>query len=208
MLTKEVLNESQLGIKEKLLNEHPVWELNEQQYTEADKTAPEALSDESVDDDLFFASLSEALKELGYNLEQTLAIVATRSFPDVLIELVAQKVCRSSTRVSVMLLAQCSLLQPRLEASVEEQRQEREKQRLAEEQIKQAAAAERQRLQEAEEERRRKRMGAFICGVCGRLGCPVMPRWHEWDEKSAVPANNGAYNGDNGAAVGGGVVVL
>ncbi len=65
--------------------------------------------------------------------------------------------------------------------------------------IEAAAEEERQRLIEAEE--KRKRMGAWVCGACGRSGCPVMPYWQSWSEGDSPPVPIIPYNGNNGPAV-------
>ena len=59
-----------------------------------------------------------------------------------------------------------------------------------------AAEAAAEALRQAEEQRRRRAMGAFICGVCGRVGCPVRPIWTTWVEGGFDPtAGRGRYPG-------------
>lgn len=146
-----------------------------------------------LDNGVLLASLQLALRELGYDLERALDIVARREMPDELLELVADKAGASVAAVRPALLAQCPALQPRLEAALEQQKAEVERQRLAENAIELAGEAERARLREEEAERQRRQMGAFICGVCGRMGCPVMPIWRTWNEGGQPPANTGRF---------------
>ncbi len=65
--------------------------------------------------------LQEALKKLKYDLERALEIVASRNFPDELVELVARKArvgfTTQAERVRSLLKAQCPAVQPRLEAA-------------------------------------------------------------------------------------------
>jgi len=127
--------------------------------------------------------------------------VTTRKFPDELLALVATKTGACVQRVREVLVEQCPQVQPRLEASLKEQRDEAERQREAAAAIERAAEAERAALRAAEEKRRRERMGAFICGVCGRWGCPVMPMWRDWAADESAPSYR-PYDGNNGPAVG------
>lgn len=147
--------------------------------------------------DEILASLEQALVACGYDVEASLAIVASRDFPDALLRLVAEATGGTPASVRPHLVAQCPALQPRLEAAAAQLRQQRE----AEEAIARAtAAAEREALRLAEIERRR--LGAYICAACGRAGCPVRPVWHSWREGEAGPPLP-YYNGNNGPAFSG-----
>ena len=150
---------------------------------------------------VLLASLQSALRALGYDLERSWNIVGSRLLPDELVACVSASTGGTHAAIRAALLAQCSMLEPRLRESLEQQKAEAKRQRLALEEIMRADQAERASMKEQEEKRKRAMMGAFICGVCNRLGCPVMPIWHVWDEGSVAPAA-GFYNGNNGPAVG------
>ncbi|KAK3276111.1 hypothetical protein CYMTET_10223 [Cymbomonas tetramitiformis] len=169
-----------------------------EQHCEADippTTAEPCDERDTSDDDLLFAALDSACRELNYSLMRIQQIVSTRDLPQELLESVARNLASTTEKVRPMLGMQCPAVQTRVEQAIQEQLREQELQREAELKIRQAAEAEKQRLQTLEEERRRKQLGMFICAVCGRQGCPVRPVWHQWDEDKIAPPTTGIYNG-------------
>jgi len=155
------------------------------------------------DDDLV-ASLDAACRALNYSLARIHHIASTRDLPPELIEFVAADLGAPAGKVRPRLEAQCPAVEERAAAAIRELQEEEERRRKAEEAIQKAAEEERARLRAEEEERRRKLMGMFICGVCGRKGCPVMPIWHTWDEGTVPPPTTGVYDGRPAFMSGGG----
>ena len=146
--------------------------------------------------DLITASLDAALRARSYGLYQTRdVLVAAPPLPDDLLDHVSRLVGAPVSAVSPALHAQCKAVLERVEAAIREEELEAERVREAQRAIEAANEAERVRLREAEEARKRARLAVYICGVCGRIGCPVMPLRYEFDEGSAMPSNNGTYNG-------------
>jgi hypothetical protein len=148
-------------------------------------------------DDAIWASLESAITTLRYTPQRALQMLRSRDIPDELLALVAGTLRRPvSPALRAMLVAQCPRLEPRFAAFVAALEAEvAERRRAAEAIAAAAAAADEARataLRAAEAERQRLKMGAFICGVCGRMGCPVMPIWREWMEGQAAPTGAAA----------------
>jgi hypothetical protein len=146
--------------------------------------------------ELLWASLDSALRAKGYGLYKArVVLTAAPPLPDELLDHISRLVGAPAVVIAPALHAQCGIVLERVLAAIREEEAEAERVREAELAIERANEAERVRLREAEEARKRARLAVYICGVCGRVGCPVMPLRYEFDEGSALPSNNGYYNG-------------
>jgi hypothetical protein len=136
---------------------------------------------------LLLQSLDAAFRSLGYTDPNILQVVSSKDFPPGVIAYVANGMSMPTPEVKQALVAQCPAIEQRVRSNLAEAEREKERRRRAQREIEAAGEAEKAKLIEAEKERQRKRLLVYICGVCGRRGCPVMPLPYEYSEGEAVP---------------------
>jgi SpoVK/Ycf46/Vps4 family AAA+-type ATPase len=167
----------------------------EQQADVTENDSPPTTQAALSSDPDIVASLDDAVARLGYDAYRVRDIAASAVFPLELLELVARIAGSSVSRVHPLLVAQCPAVLQNATVAIWQQEEEARLKQQEEERIARAEENERARLRMLADAERAKRVGAYICGVCGRQGCPVRPIWREGVISGPL------YNGDNGPAV-------